>query len=238
MKGFSIQVKFLLPISVIIAAILGFAWFFISWQNGKSEQAYLDRMKDLAIASRMMVHSEAEEYCTSKGLRYHRVAADERMDTTNLGRFEQDAMALFISQPDLQVIERHGMENGVHWMYALAPGRVRDECIACHSANGLNVFGDRKPGSVAAVFDVSGPMDEIDKEQAQMRWVTILAGVGILTAVIVLIMMLTSRIISKPVRSVISSIDAADLRFQFNSTNGDEIGDLQRSFDRFVTSIK
>ncbi len=47
-----------------------------------------------------------------------------------------------------------------------------------------------------------------------------------------------SRMISNPVKELITSIDNADLNNQFNSVRKDEIGGLQRSFDKFVTSIK
>jgi methyl-accepting chemotaxis protein len=40
------------------------------------------------------------------------------------------------------------------------------------------------------------------------------------------------------VKEVVTSIDNADLNMQFNSTRMDEVGDLQRSFDKFVTSIR
>ena len=47
-----------------------------------------------------------------------------------------------------------------------------------------------------------------------------------------------ARITSRPVKEVVDSIDNADLNMQFNSDRKDEVGDLQRSFDRFVLSIK
>ena len=47
-----------------------------------------------------------------------------------------------------------------------------------------------------------------------------------------------SRMISNPVKELIANIDNADIHNQFNSTRKDEIGGLQRSFDKFVTSIK
>lgn len=47
-----------------------------------------------------------------------------------------------------------------------------------------------------------------------------------------------SRIIAKPVTEVVNNIENADLNSQFNSARKDEIGDLQRSFDKFVVSIK
>ena len=47
-----------------------------------------------------------------------------------------------------------------------------------------------------------------------------------------------SRMISNPVKELITNIDNADLNNQFNSVRKDEIGGLQRSFDKFVLSIK
>ncbi|MBP6671920.1 MAG: methyl-accepting chemotaxis protein [Bacteroidetes bacterium] len=47
-----------------------------------------------------------------------------------------------------------------------------------------------------------------------------------------------AKMIAKPVSEVVANIDNADLNSQFNSSRKDEIGDLQRSFDKFVTSIK
>ncbi|HUI63403.1 MAG TPA: methyl-accepting chemotaxis protein [Bacteroidota bacterium] len=47
-----------------------------------------------------------------------------------------------------------------------------------------------------------------------------------------------ARITSAPIRDVVRSIDDADLNMNFNSDRKDEVGDLQRAFDRFVGSIK
>ena len=47
-----------------------------------------------------------------------------------------------------------------------------------------------------------------------------------------------SRMIANPVNELITNIDNADIHNQFNSTRKDEIGGLQRSFDKFVISIK
>jgi methyl-accepting chemotaxis protein len=64
----------------------------------------------------------------------------------------------------------------------------------------------------------------------------IIMGVGVLVSV--LLGLFIARITSNPVKEVVSSIDNADLNMQFNSVRKDEVGDLQRSFDKFVVSIK
>jgi methyl-accepting chemotaxis protein len=47
-----------------------------------------------------------------------------------------------------------------------------------------------------------------------------------------------ARVVVNPVKAVINMIENADLNSQFGSVRKDEIGDLQRSFDKFVASIK
>jgi len=61
-------------------------------------------------------------------------------------------------------------------------------------------------------------------------------AVGVLVALALGIFV--ARITSAPVKDVIRSIDNADLNMRFDSDRKDEVGDLQRSFDRFVVSIK
>ncbi len=64
------------------------------------------------------------------------------------------------------------------------------------------------------------------------------------STVILLVLVLVSfrfilrQMIIQPVNQVIETINNADLNSQFNSVRKDEVGDLQRSFDGFVTSIK
>jgi len=71
---------------------------------------------------------------------------------------------------------------------------------------------------------------------ATMQTSLITIAFGILFGVVLSIFI--ARIISRPVKELVSNIDNADLHSQFNSVRKDEIGDLQRSFDKFVMSIK
>jgi len=61
-------------------------------------------------------------------------------------------------------------------------------------------------------------------------------AVGVLVALS--LGMFVARITSAPVRDVVRSIDNADLNMRFDTDRKDEVGDLQRSFDKFVVSIK
>jgi methyl-accepting chemotaxis protein len=71
---------------------------------------------------------------------------------------------------------------------------------------------------------------------AAMTAMVAVLGVGVLISIG--LGLFISRIISRPVKDVVASIDNADLNMQFNSERKDEVGDLQRSFDRFVETIK
>ncbi|MCX6136016.1 MAG: methyl-accepting chemotaxis protein [Ignavibacteriales bacterium] len=83
--------------------------------------------------------------------------------------------------------------------------------------------------------------EELDKQSDKERSATaremlIFVIVGILIALGLGIFI--SRIISRPINALITNIDNADLNSQFNSDQKDEIGDLQRSFDKFTGSLR
>ncbi|MBP6673592.1 MAG: methyl-accepting chemotaxis protein, partial [Bacteroidetes bacterium] len=83
----------------------------------------------------------------------------------------------------------------------------------------------------------------ISKEQLhESRNSAIALAVGSTVALLVLVLfsfkIILRRLIITPVHQVIDTINNADLNSQFNSDRKDEVGDLQRSFDGFVTNMK
>ncbi len=74
--------------------------------------------------------------------------------------------------------------------------------------------------------------------QAGTAAATMLAVIGAGILVAIGLGFLVAGIISRPVVQVVRGIDNADLNSRFNSTRKDEVGDLQRSFDSFVQTIK
>jgi methyl-accepting chemotaxis protein len=85
---------------------------------------------------------------------------------------------------------------------------------------------------IAAELDVS--TDETRDSTTKQLFVCIIVGVAIALGLGYFI----SKSITTPVTQIIYQIDNADLNSQFNSRRADEIGMLQRSFDKFVGSIK
>jgi methyl-accepting chemotaxis protein len=79
-------------------------------------------------------------------------------------------------------------------------------------------------------------VDDIEKQIGELRGAAIFVGV-FATVLSVIVAVFVGRAIGRPVQAVASQMDNADLNTRFNATRRDEIGMLQRSFDKFVTSI-
>jgi methyl-accepting chemotaxis protein len=79
--------------------------------------------------------------------------------------------------------------------------------------------------------------DEFDSEaSSNLRSTTILVIVAMILAIG--FGFVTTTMIRKPLGELITNIDNADLNSQFNADRKDEFGDLLRSFDKFVVSIR
>lgn len=93
-----------------------------------------------------------------------------------------------------------------------------------------------------ALIDINAKVaNDLDKQSDEMMVSaqTTLFMFAIFAAILAVFLgVVVSRIISKPINELVKNIDNADLHSQFNSVRKDEIGDLQRSFDKFVVSIK
>ncbi|MCX6138794.1 MAG: methyl-accepting chemotaxis protein [Ignavibacteriales bacterium] len=76
-----------------------------------------------------------------------------------------------------------------------------------------------------------------DALYARQKWFTLLA-VLCSAAFAVGMGMFIARIITLPMKEMITNIENADLNSQLESGRKDEIGDLQQSFDRFIASMK
>jgi len=132
------------------------------------------------------------------------------------------------------------------------PVKLTKECLACHgdpatsfalwgNKNGNDPTGTKMEnwnvGEVHGAFEVKMSLDEVDEAVANQSLV--IAGISILAALLTsLVGFFIARSIAKPIKEVVTSIDNADLNSQFNNVREDEVGDLQRSFDKFVISIK
>jgi len=94
-------------------------------------------------------------------------------------------------------------------------------------------------GSISAsLVNESKAADEVfdSERRSALTMLVIVLLAGIVASVI--LSYVVARALSTPILAVVHNIDHADLNSQFAATRKDEIGDLLRSFDRFVASIR
>ncbi len=82
------------------------------------------------------------------------------------------------------------------------------------------------------------PIQQISDAQMGVIWVVVGLSVVAIGLFIVFIKLSLNKLVFTPLHTIKRNMDNADLNTQFNSTNQDEIGELTRSFDSFVTSMR
>ncbi len=235
----SLRFKFITGIGTGLAILVAcLTWFIASWQNEQLERFAEEQFSGMAVSSTMMLHSSTEDFAKSRGWRFHRHAAGTAPDASVIGVMEQEALADFAAHPGKQSFERRGTEDGKPWIYAFAPARVDDDCLTCHASLGISALDGQKPGAIAAVFDISAPIEDLEHKKAMtVLWAAVI-GIGSIGLGLGLFWLLVTRLVIKPVTQVAARMETADLNTLFNSGNRSEIGRLTRSFDAFVTSIR
>jgi methyl-accepting chemotaxis protein len=82
---------------------------------------------------------------------------------------------------------------------------------------------------------VAAEQSSTTAEQAKVAIVVVL-GLGVLLGL--LFGVFVARSVSQPIKAIVQSVENADLNTVFKSDRKDEIGDLMKSFDRFVETLK
>ncbi len=94
-------------------------------------------------------------------------------------------------------------------------------------------YKGRKLGSTIVGVTMESIIETVNKQILVSSLInTLILAIG------VLLLFVVTKILVKDISAIQISIDNADLNTQFNSTRGDEMGHLQNSFDRFVSSIR
>ena len=123
----------------------------------------------------------------------------------------------------------------------LIGGKKNEAAVAIIYGEGLQPVNQSRQ-AIAALLDAEAKSAEEMAKQAEVAanasTMTMIAVLAIGVLIAIGLGLFIARVISKPVKEVVANIENADLNSQFNSDRGDEIGELQRSFDKFVTSIK
>ena len=98
----------------------------------------------------------------------------------------------------------------------------------------------QKVGEALLQLQINVAKEEKDKADILLEQEKVLFVASIVVGLVIAVLFawLIVKNITKPIYQLVTNIDNADLNSQFNSVRKDEIGDLQRSFDKFVMSIK
>jgi len=234
--------RFLIPVGIALALVMTVTiWAVSAAQARNAEQAFEGQLTTLAVTSRFMIHSAAEEYCKDHGMAFHRVIPGEIQGPGPEADFERAAMAAFKQDPAVPSrLTRYRDTDGVPHMYVLAPAQIREACAACHAANGMEAFKDRRIGDLVAGFGVSVSTAGLQRSVARMRLVATLIGAAVLVVIGLIVVYFVRRNILRPLTALSGSISRmalGDLTVHAQVQNRDEIGQLAETFNRMVGEL-
>jgi len=147
----------------------------------------------------------------------------ERASLENFAKGEKKAETL-IDQVDGKDVYRY-----------MEPLYVRESCLNCHTGQGYQV------GEVMGGISVTIPMDEARAAIQTNNRQLLLAYLGITILVLVILVILINRQISRPLRTLqasAQSISQGDLNQQVPVHSKDELGSLAESFNKMTADLK
>ena len=225
---------------VLAGVILLVIWAVSAQQSALLEKGFDDRVTALAVGSRNMFHTSAEEYCKSEGMQYHRVRPGQTAQGV-VGDFERGSLALFASDPALTIRRAElTAADGSTFKYALSPARLKDECIICHGAMGMEALKDRKPGDLVAVFGVSAPTTELHRSVRNTRIGSVLAGLALLGLISWVVSLTVARTILRPLAGLSRAFEHlahGDLTVRAEVRSQDELGQVAETFNSTVAQL-
>ena len=237
-----LALKFLLPVVLSLAAILGVAiWLVSSYQTSQAEKSFEDNLSSLATASNSMFHADAEDYCKKRGMSFHRVIPGGKATDAAAGDFERTSMNQFASNPSQELaVGRFTDAAGNPRIYVLSPGRLKDSCVQCHGSFGVDAFKDRKPGELVAAFGVSVSLAEQIRMQRNIQIYSLVAGIVLLLAISGIISRRVRRSILEPLdhlSTAIGRVATGDMTVEAPVESQDEISQLARTFNGMVADL-
>ncbi|MBI1753379.1 MAG: HAMP domain-containing protein [Acidobacteria bacterium] len=242
MKRKGLALKFFLPVSIVLALLVSLViWGVSSYQTSQAEKAFEDHLSSLAVASRSMFHSDAEDYCQARGMSFHRVLSGRFAKDPAYEAFERASIARFDSNPALDVQVGHFTDaSGQPQIYALSPGRLKEACTQCHGAFGVEAFSGRKPGELVASFGVSMSTADLYRTQRNIRLLSTAGGILLLVFISAVITRRVKTAILEPLdhlSEAITSVATGDMTVKAPVESEDEIGRLAGTFNRMVSDL-
>jgi methyl-accepting chemotaxis protein len=242
MKRTGLALKFFLPVALSLATLLGLViWGVSSYQTSQAEKAFEDNLTALAVASRSMFHSDAEDYCLKRGMTFHRVLDGQYSKNPSAEAFERASQSQFESNKSLDFRVGHLTDaHGNPEIYVLSPGRLEETCNMCHDAAGMRAFKDRKVGELVSSFGVSVSTVELYRTQRNLRIISLVAGLALLISISAIIAYRVKKSILTPLdhlSQAINQVASGDLTVVAAVESQDEIGQLAQTFNGMVVDL-
>jgi methyl-accepting chemotaxis protein len=188
-----------------------------------------------------MFHADAEEYCQSRGMSFHRVLNGRFSKDPAAEAFERSSVTYFTENPKVdQRTIQYTDASGDPRIYVLSPGRVQDSCLTCHGAFAIDVLKDRKVGELVASFGVSMSTAELYRSQRNLRLLSALVGLGLLIVISAIVTQRVNATILLPLNhlsDVINQVATGDMTVKALVESQDEIGQLATTFNGMVSDL-
>ncbi len=233
----------MLPVgAVLILLFTGLTWVVSTLAADRADRAFQDQLSSLAMAARWMFHAEAESYCKSMGLTYHRVQPGAIQGSEGQVRFERSTMDDFGRDATIPFrVGRYKEPDGSPVLYVLAPGFFKDECNTCHEAFGVSVTKGRKPGDLVAGFGVSVSTAKLAEEQKRTWIISAVVAGSVLILLALILRGVVGRIVLRPLgelSTAFSGMAQGDLRVNAAVRSEDEIGTLAAAFNHMAGQLR
>jgi methyl-accepting chemotaxis protein len=155
--------------------------------------------------------------------------------------FERGSLGHFAANPAVEQEVGHLTDSkGEPRIYVLSPGRLKESCIQCHGAFGIDVFKDRKPGELVASFGVSMSTAELYRRQQTVRILAALTGLALLVVISGIVTHRVKVSILAPLSHLsdaIGQVAGGDMTVKAHVESQDEIGQLAGTFNGMVSDL-
>ncbi|MDR3669359.1 MAG: methyl-accepting chemotaxis protein [Holophaga sp.] len=210
-------------------------------QASQAETAFQKQLTSIAVNSRFMIHSAAEDYCKSQNMAFHRALPGQVTGSGPAADFERTALLAFEKDPSLPILStQYRGADGNSQMYVMAPAKLQEECTQCHAASGMDAFKGRKNGDLVGAFGVSISTAQLHKTVANMRLLATLAGLAVLVIIGLIVTFFMRRNILLPLTALSKSMTQmahGNLTVHAPIQRQDEIGQLADTFNQMVDEL-
>jgi len=241
MRNMKLSMRIFFSVGAVLAAVIvAVSWLVGAREASLMEKAFEDNLATMSVASGSMFHATAADYCKAHGMAYHRVESGT-VAAGPQGDFERETLAAFAADPNLGFREgRLPGDDGASIKYTLAPARLREECVLCHTAVGLEAFKGRKEGDLVGAFGVSVSTAGLDRRVASTRLTFGLAGLVLLAGLSWIVTLSVRRNVLAPLGALagtLGQLAEGDLTVRAPVARDDEIGQFAGAFNTMAGQL-